>query len=184
MFKDVITTIVTGIIALSGAVAHDASQLSERIGDLLFPVAEISSYARVPERPVQAPIGTVRGESTSTPPTTVINQPIIERVIETVHTIGSGISSSDLEARLAVFGQDFNNRLQHRSDTTFRQDVIISDSVGDVLQGDLDALTLVNSSWTGGTITNPNNRHPLSRSTTRSRERASSKIRELNAGPR
>jgi hypothetical protein len=52
---------------------------------------------------VQAPTGLVRGESTSTPlRTTVITQPVIERVIETVRTVDAGgMSSGDLDARLA-----------------------------------------------------------------------------------
>jgi hypothetical protein len=154
MFKDFIATLVTGIIAVSGAVADTTGHLTEQLGDRLFPAATSISYARVPERPVPTSTGTVRGESTSTPPTTVITQPVIERVVETVHTVGSGMSSAELDARLTVFAQDFTNRLQLRADTSFRQDVIISDSVGDVLAGDLSGLTIADSRWTGGTITN------------------------------
>ena len=153
MFKDFIATLVTTIIAVSGAVADTTGHLTEQLGDRLFPAATSISYARVPERPVPASTGTVRGESTSTPPTTVMTQPVIERVVETVRTVGtSGMSSADLDARLAVFAQDFTNRLQLRSDTSLRQDEIVSDSIGETLAGDLNGLTIAASSWTGGTI--------------------------------
>ena len=83
MFNDFIATLVATIIAVSGAVADSTGQLTEELGDVLFPVTTSVSYARVPARPVHAPIGIVRGESTTTPSTstTVITQPVIERVV-------------------------------------------------------------------------------------------------------
>ena len=104
---------------------------------------------------MQAPTASVRGESTSTPPNTVINQPVIERVVETVRTVdAAGISSADLDARLVAFAQDFTNRLQLKADNSLRQEEILSDSIGERFTGDLNDLTIVGSKWTGGTITN------------------------------
>jgi hypothetical protein len=97
----------------------------------------------------------VRGTSTSTPLNTVISQPVIDRAVETMRAVDAGgVSSADLDARLPVFAQDFTRRLQHGADTSYRQDVIISDSIGDVVADDLDGRTIAGSSWTGGTIAN------------------------------
>ncbi|MFZ2886325.1 MAG: hypothetical protein WA021_00720, partial [Minisyncoccia bacterium] len=87
------------------------------------------------------------------PPITTITNPIIQHTIET-RTITSGLTRAELEARLAALAWDLRQSLMFSSNTTYRQDDILSDSFGDALGGTLEDLTIVDSSWTGGTITN------------------------------
>ncbi|MFZ2886329.1 MAG: helix-turn-helix domain-containing protein, partial [Minisyncoccia bacterium] len=88
-----------------------------------------------------------------TPRVTNVTHPIIQHTIEP-RTITSGLTRAELEARLAALAWDLRQSLMFSSNTTYRQDDILSDSFGDALGGTLEDLTIVDSSWTGGTITN------------------------------
>jgi len=139
--------------------------LAEKVYDTVCPYfsdceVDLAAAPRqpIPQRPMQAQAPSISPPAPEVPriqqpvQQTVVNQPIIERVTETVRSvISGGITKETLEARLAAITQDFENRFELISSTSFRQNVIVSDSIS--AAGGGENLTIEASSWTGGTIT-------------------------------
>ncbi|HWO06954.1 MAG TPA: helix-turn-helix domain-containing protein, partial [Candidatus Paceibacterota bacterium] len=81
------------------------------------------------------------------------SQPVTQRITETIHVVSN--TPSNAYTSLATMLQDITNSLQWLVDTSYRQDVVISESSsGSALGGSLEDLTITNSTWIGGTITN------------------------------
>jgi hypothetical protein len=92
---------------------------------------------------------------------TIVQQPVIERVVETVRTVSeSGLAVSYLEQRLASVRQEFAGALARLATTQQRQDELIFEAMNDIGSdpgnsgsGSTDASSI------SGTITNAITRH-------------------------
>src|SRR3989344_6123572 len=111
--------------------------------------------------PAAAPTAAPRTSTPAAPITqTVINQPIIERVVESVRTVVSGgVSEALLDARLAALNQDITNRMGSLSLAGTHQTNTVYNTVAAGLRGDnfddinIDDSDITDSRISGGSIT-------------------------------
>jgi hypothetical protein len=97
--------------------------------------------------------------SPSTPRASVIQQPIIERVVETVRTIvQGGLTEAILDARLASLNTELANKISALASANTTQTIRIYDNISDALLFDevtdliLHSPVIDDASITGGTI--------------------------------